>query len=105
MNYYVLCNAKKYLDEYVNTKLKPNTAETISWFGLLLLITAPIPSFLAVINGLTDKLPSIDIVLIIWFTLLLFFLRSIILKDFVSIVTIGLGFMINATIMAFILFN
>jgi hypothetical protein len=100
-----LYNVKEIIINFCANKLRPSTAETISWFGVLLLHASLVPSLLAVMNGLTDKLPPIDIVLFIWTALLLFFVRATILKDIINIITIGLGFIINAVLMALILFK
>jgi hypothetical protein len=95
-------NALKYFCE---NKLKPGTAESFNWIGVLILLSALIPSFFAVMTGVTDKLPSLDLVLFIWSALITFFIRAIILKDMVNITTIGLGFVVNAVFMALILFK
>jgi len=57
------------------------------------------------LTGLSDRTPGLDIVLFIWAGLLLLFGRAIVLKDTLNIVTIGVGFIIQATIMAVILFK
>jgi hypothetical protein len=44
-------------------------------------------------------------VLFIWSGLVLLFFRAILLKDMLNIVTIGLGFVIQAVIMALMLFK
>lgn len=86
-------------------KLKPSTAESIGWLGLILLLASLIPTFLAVMAGITDKMPPIDLVLFMWAALVTFFLRAAILKDTVVILTIGVGFIVNAVFMALILFK
>jgi len=40
-----------------------------------------------------------------WLGLVLLFLRSVILRDLLNIVTISIGFVIQATLMALILFK
>jgi hypothetical protein len=96
---------KDYIKDFLNNKLKPSTAESIGWLGLVLIITSLIPTFLAVMAGITDKMPPIDLVLFMWTALITFFIRAAILKDTVVILTIGIGFMVNAVFMALILFK
>ena len=60
---------------------------------------------LAVMAGLTEKMPAVDLVMFIWAGLALFFVRAAILKDMLNVVTIGFGFMIHAVIMALVLFK
>jgi hypothetical protein len=98
-------NLKSCLGNFLQHKLKPSTAESIGWLGLVLLLSAVIPTFLAVMAGITDKMPPIDLVLFMWAALITFFVRAAILKDTVVILTIGVGFMVNAVFMALILFK
>ena len=51
------------------------------------------------------RTPSLDVVLFMWTGLLLLFARAVVLKDVLNILTIGLGFIMQATIMACILFE
>jgi hypothetical protein len=98
-------NLKESLRDFFNNKLKPSTAESIGWIGLVLLLASLIPTFLAVMAGVTDKLPPIDLVLFMWAALVTFFIRAAILKDTVVVLTVGVGFMVNAVFMALILFK
>ena len=85
--------------------LKSLTADTLGWMAAIVLHCATIPSMLALMTGLTDRLPSVDIVLFIWAGLVLLFARAILLKDQLNIITIGSGFIAQAVLMAFILFK
>ena len=85
--------------------LKKLTAETLGWLAAIVLHCATIPSMLALMTGLSDRLPSVDIVLFIWAGLVLLFARAIVLRDQLNIITIGAGFIAQAVLMAFILFK
>ena len=85
--------------------LKKLTADTLGWLAAIVLHCSTVPSLLALMTGLTDRLPSVDIVLFIWAGLILLFARAIVLKDQLNIVTIGTGFIAQAVLMAFILFK
>jgi hypothetical protein len=52
----------------------------------------------------TDKMPPLDITLMLWTGLLLYFIRSAILKDMLMVVTIGFGFAIQAILLGLIFF-
>jgi hypothetical protein len=56
-------------------------------------------------TGLSDRTPNLDIVLFAWAGLVLMFLRAVVLKDLLNIITIGLGFIVQAVLMALILFK
>ena len=85
--------------------LKKLTANTLGWLAAIVLHCATVPSILALMAGLTDKLPSVDVILFIWTGLVLLFARAILLKDQLNIVTIGTGFIAQSVLMAFILFK
>jgi len=56
-------------------------------------------------SGLSDKMPPVDLIMFIWAGLSLLFVRAVILKDMLHIVTIGAGFIIHASLLALILFK
>lgn len=81
------------------------SAETMGWVAVILLHLATIPTELAVLTGLTEKMPPVDMVLFSWAGLFCFFLKAAIQKDFLNIVTIGLGFFVQASMLALIVFK
>lgn len=84
--------------------LSKSTADTINWLGIIVLLCAPVPAFLAIMSGLSDKMPPLDIMLLLWGGLSLLFVKSAIMKDMLMVVTIGLGFIIQATLLGLIFF-
>jgi hypothetical protein len=93
------------LKEFVQTKISVISAETFGWLAAIVLHASTIPSLLAVMSGLTDRLPGVDLVLLVWTGLTLMFIKAAIQKDMLNIVTIGVGFIIQATMMALIFFK
>ena len=91
--------------EFFSTHFSKISAETMGWLAAIALHAATIPTLLALLTGLTDTTPSVDVVLFMWLGLVLLFGRAVILKDLLNIVTIGLGFVIQAVLMALILFK
>ena len=81
------------------------TADTMGWLAAILIHASTIPTLLALMQGLSDHTPSLDVVLFMWTGLLLMFARAVVLKDVLNILTIGLGFVLQAVLMAFILFK
>ena len=81
------------------------SADTLGWLAVILIHCATIPTLLALLTGLSDNVPNLDIVLFMWAGLVLLFVRSVVLKDALNIITIGTGFIIQAVIMAMILFK
>jgi hypothetical protein len=84
----------------------PNiSAETMGWIAVVLMHLATIPTLLAVLTGLTEKMPPVDLVLFAWTGLFCFFVKATIQKDVLNIVTIGFGFFIQAALLALIVFK
>ena len=81
------------------------SAETLGWLAVVIIHCATIPTLLALLTGLSDTVPNLDIVLFMWTGLVLLFARAVVLKDMLNIVTVGMGFTIQAVIMAMILFK
>lgn len=91
--------------EFCRTRLTVTTAETISWIGLILIHAATIPTILSVMAGLNDRLPPVDLILLMWGGLGLFFVRAAILKDMINLVTIGLGFLAHVILLSLLVFK
>ena len=81
------------------------SADTMGWFAAILIHLATIPTLVATAAGLSDRMPPVDMVLFMWGGLLLLFARATILKDGLNIITIGLGFAIQAILMALMIFK
>ena len=81
------------------------SAETIGWVAVVFLHLATIPTMLAVLTGLTEKMPPVDMVLFSWVGLFCFFIKATIQKDILNIVTIGFGFFVQAALLALIVFK
>jgi hypothetical protein len=81
------------------------SSETLGWIAVLCLHGSTIPALLALMTGLTDNAPPIDIVLMVWTALVLLFGKAVVQKDFLNVITIGLGFVIQAGLMALIFFK
>jgi hypothetical protein len=81
------------------------SAETLGWVAVILVHLATIPTLIAILTGLTEKSPPVDLVLLAWAGLFLFFVKATISKDLLNIVTIGFGFFIQACLMALIIFK
>jgi hypothetical protein len=98
-------NSLEQFKQFVQTKFSSISAETLGWMAAIVLHSATVPSMLAVMSGLTDRLPSVDLVLLVWTGLTLLFVKAAVQKDMLNVVTIGFGFIIQAVMMALIFFK
>ena len=81
------------------------SAETMGWVAGILMHLATLPTMIAVITGLTEKMPPVDLVLFVWAGLFCLFIKATIQKDLLNIVTIGFGFFCQAALLALIVFK
>jgi hypothetical protein len=89
--------------DFLNNHLHKISADTLGWLAAIVLHCATVPSLLALMTGLSDRVPSLDVVAFLWAGLVMLFLRAIVLKDTLNIITIGVGFIVQAGLMALIL--
>lgn len=87
------------------SSIRKVTIDGIGWAALLALHAVTIPTLLGLMTGLSDKTPPIDMILILWAALGLFYFKSILEKNVVSIVIIGLGFIMQSILMALVFFK
>jgi hypothetical protein len=100
-----LQNTAETLQLWLREHLPKISAETLGWLAAIVIHAATIPTLLALMTGLSDRTPSLDIVLFMWAGLVLLFLRAVVLKDMLNIITVGAGFIVQAVLMALILFK
>lgn len=100
----VFTKMKNWFKNHVE-KLKHASGDTIGWVAILLLHAATIPSMLGLMIGITDNTPPVDLTLLLWSALGLLFLKAIVQKDILNLITIGLGFMGQAMLLALIFFR
>jgi hypothetical protein len=100
-----MINNMDQLKDFITNKVSKISAETFGWLAAVVLHASTIPSMLAVMAGLTDRLPSVDLVLLVWTGLSLLFVKAAVQKDMLNVVTIGVGFIVQAVMMALIFFK
>jgi len=98
-------NLNKSMKLFVSDHLSKISADTLGWLAAIVIHCATIPTLMALLTGLSDRTPNLDIVLFMWAGLFLLFGRAVVLKDTLNVITIGIGFMIQAALMAMILFK
>lgn len=93
------------MNRFLTEHLSKISADTLGWLAAIVIHCATVPTLLALMTGLSDNTPNLDIVLFMWAGLMLLFGRAVVLKDALNIITIGVGFMVQAVLMALILFK
>jgi len=91
--------------EKITNAIKNISTESIGWSAICLLHASSLPSLLAIHQGISDQMIPIEMILLIWAALILIFMKSVIQKDVLNTVTIGLGFAAQSILMALIFFK
>lgn len=79
--------------------------EALGWMAVVVLHSATLPSMLAYSQGLTNDALPIDLVLLLWLGLMLLFAKAAIRRDMLNMITIGVGFAVQAAILALTFFK
>lgn len=85
--------------------VKHVSTESLGWAALLLMHAVTIPTMLALMAGMTDITPPIDMVLILWAALALWFVKAVIQREIIPIIIIGAGFIGQAVLLALVFFK
>jgi len=73
--------------------------------AIIVLHSVTLPSLLAVMQGVTDKMPPVDLILLLWLGLTFLFAKAAIQRDLLVMITVGAGFVLQAVMMALIFFG
>lgn len=87
------------------SSIRQVSIDGIGWTGLIALHAVTIPSLFGLMTGLTDNTPPIDMVIILWAAMALFYIKAILEKNVVSLIIIGLGFIMQSILMALVFFK
>ena len=90
---------------YLINHFRQVSSETIGWLAAICLHCATGPPLLGLMWGVSDKLPSVDVVLFLWAGLVLLFIKALVNKDMLNIITIGVGFIIQAGLLGLLVFK
>ena len=96
------------IEQTVNTMqsyIAPISAATLSWLAVILFHSATLPTLIAVLTGLSDRMPSVDMVLLTWAGLTALFAQACVQRNMLQIVTIAGGFIMQSSLMALIFFK
>ena len=80
-------------------------ADTLNWIAIILGHSIFIPTILALMTGLTDRTPGVDVVILVQALLLASFARSVLIKDSVATITHGIGWFTQGLLLSMIVFK
>ena len=85
--------------------LKTVSSEAIAWAAIVVMHLSTVPTLLAMMSGLSMEHPPADYVLMVWLALILFLLQAAIKRDVLQMVTIGVGFAVQASMLVLLFFK
>lgn len=91
--------------ETIKEYLRHVSTETIGWLAVIMIHCSTVPPIVALLLGVSDHLPSIDVVAFMWTGLILLFIKALITKDMLNIITIGVGFIFQAMLLGLLVFK
>jgi hypothetical protein len=83
---------------------KMQLSEKAGWLGMVLIHGATMPVTVSNIAGISDALPPLSMVLLVWMGLALFLWRAVARKDMLYIVSNAIGFFLNSVLLALIVY-
>lgn len=81
------------------------SAETLGWLAVLMLHASTVPMLMALLSGLSDRMPPLDMLLLVYGGLVALFLQALARRNMLQIATISAGFVMQATLVAMIFFK
>ena len=87
------------------SSIRQVSIDGIGWTGLIALHAVTVPSLFGLMTGLTDSTPPIDMVIILWAAMALFYIKAILERNIISLVIIGIGFIMQSILMALVFFK
>lgn len=96
--------SKEVVDEFVNT-VQHVSKTTLEWIAIVLIHCSCVPSTIAFLRGITDLMPSVEVVLFTWLGLIVYFFKSFIENNRVMMFTNAVAFFIQAMLLAAVVYK
>lgn len=91
--------------EYIHKLIMNLSERVLSVSAIVILHCIFVPTLLAFLNSLSDKLPSLDSVLLVTIALTIMTLHAIVKNDRLLIITHMIGFITNLVILSMVVFR
>lgn len=104
----IMDKAQQLLEDFVNycgRNFSQGTANFFEWCALVLLHLAFVPTYLSMMQSEIYVMPPLDVCLFVWVALLILLLRAAVLRNMLNIMTLGLGFVVQLVLVAFVFFG
>jgi hypothetical protein len=95
---------QRFIDREFSPTVRRN-AEIGGYAGMAAIHGATLPVSIGVILGLTDHLPPLSMVLLVWIGLILFFIRALVRFDWLYLISNGIGLIANSVLLVLIAYS
>jgi hypothetical protein len=92
------------MSKAIQTKFQ-KISEFGGWVGMILIQSSTIPVSISIIRGNVERIPPIDMTVMVWVGLFFFLLRAIANKDNLYIVSNSVGFFFQTILLILIAFK
>lgn len=89
----------------IQSSIRQVSIDGVGWTALIALHAVTVPSLFGIMTGLSSTTPPIDMVIILWAAMALFYIKAILEKNVISLIIIGLGFIMQSILMALVFFK
>lgn len=86
-------------------RLQHISKTTLEWIAIVLIHCSCIPSTLAFLRGVSDLMPSVEVVVFMWLGLVVYFFKSFVENNRVMIFTNAVAFCIQAILLASVVYK
>jgi hypothetical protein len=93
------------LGQWIINHLPHVSANTLQITAVVLLHAATVPSLISIMLAWTDRMPMLDMVILVWAGLIAMFAQALVQKNLMMATLISAGFMCQSILMALIFFR
>lgn len=86
-------------------KLQHISKNTLEWIAIVLIHCSCIPSTIAFLRGVSDLMPSVEVVFFMWLGLIVYFFKSFVENNRIMIFTNAVAFCIQAVLLAAVVYR
>jgi len=86
--------------ESISQRFQNVSKNTLEWISVVLIHCSCIPSTIAFLRGITDLMPSVEVVLFMWAGLVVYFFKSFVENNRLMMFTNAVAFFIQAMLLA-----
>jgi hypothetical protein len=89
----------------IEQRLRSVSQRTLEWISIVMIHCACVPSTVAFIRGVSDLMPSTEVVLFMWTGLLVYFIKSFVENNRLMMFTNAIAFFVQAMLLALVVYK